>query len=180
MKTARTSSISFNIIVVIFASILLFATALIVISTFSINSSFHELYIEKLSNPSRILLSQHSYADIGEFIEKIKSRENYIEELSSYLQDREYIADIVDNYRGADYLPELLEAQERLNQYSHQITGLKGDKYNIFAKNMVDLRNSTGISSVYVIADVGLDGGYMYLYSTFNMAETGVYLLGDY
>lgn len=79
-KKQNKRSINIKLLTIIFAGIVLLAIILTEMSSIFIHSSFNALYQEKLSSPSRTLLSQYSHADISKYVEILKNRENFIED----------------------------------------------------------------------------------------------------
>ena len=180
MKKAFSHSISRKVLAIALVSILLFAAALISVSSYSIRSSFHQLYMERLNQPGSIFLSKHSHSEVSRLIENLTSQAGFREEAHAYLEDRKFVASMLENHSETFFMPELAEVQERLNEFSRRIADSSGDEYNAFHASMVDIRHSTGVSNMYLLADVGIEGGYMFLYSAFPRIETGIFLLGNY
>lgn len=173
-------SINIKLLAIIFVGIVLLAAILTVVSSIFIHSSFNALYYEKLSIPSRTLLSQYSYADVLPYAETLKNRETLKEDSSRYVADREYLSDIEEAHPDGDYPLEYEEAKERMIAYCEELSSLKDDKYYSFSKSLVEARISTGVKYLYVIADLGLEDEYVFIYNTFYQADMGIMMNDDF
>jgi len=179
MRKALGHSINTKLLTIIFVGILLFAVSLTITSIYFINEAFNALYLEKLSLPSRVLLSKYSHSDLDEFVATLTNYEGYTEKSAVYLEDRKFIAEAKENRQSTEFT-EYTDTQERMNAFSMEMMELKSNLYRSFTKDMIDLRVSTGCRSLYILTDLGFDDGYVFLYSTFYQVNTDVYLLGDY
>ena len=174
-----TSSISIKLLTIIFAGIIIFAVLLTVTSSIFIHSAFDKLYVEKLSGPGRTLLAQ--YKDAGQYsryVDMLTSRETFIADSERYLANRELIEDC--EKRGSPYPPEYNAAKEEMLAYTRQLSELKDAKYNAMFKSLLEIQMSSGIESMYIIADAGLENGYVFLFNTFFQGYTGVILHDDF
>ncbi|MDR3288979.1 MAG: response regulator [Peptococcaceae bacterium] len=181
MKNNKRYKLSINVklLTIIFVGILLLALILTEVSFIFINSSFDALYKEKLSIPSRTLLSQYSYASILPYVETLRNKENFTEDAKRFLADREYIAAMEKSRPDGDDLAEYEAAQRRITAYCEELSALKDDKYYSITKSLIEARISTGVKTLYIIADLGLEDGYVYVYNTFYQGDRGVLFNDD-
>lgn len=173
-------SIKLKLLTTISAGIVILVSILTVTSSIFIHSSFNKLYLEKLSSPSRTLLAQYSYADILPYVEALKSRDNIVEDSNRYLADRETIEEIEQTYRSGNYPSEYEEARTRMLGYIEELSSYKNDKYYSLRKSLLESRVSTGVKNIYILADIGLDDGYVFIYNTFYQADTGIQMNDDF
>ena len=172
-------SVSFKLLTITFVSIIVFAVLLIVSSTVMIHSTFDKLYEEKLFGPSRTLLAQ--YRDAGQYsryIDILKSRETFINDSERYL----YIREMVEAYEmvGSPYPQEYDMLRDEMLAYTELLSELKDSKYNAMFRSLLEIQMATGIESMYIIADAGVDDGYVFLFNTFYQGYTGIILHDDF
>jgi len=173
------SSVSLKLLTIIFVCIIIFAVSLTVSSSIIIHSTFEKLYEEKMFNPGRTLLAQ--YRDVSQFsryVDMLKERETFIADSERYLANRE----LVEGYEKGDppYPPEYDLLRTEMLAYSRQLNELKDAKYNAIFKSLLEIQMATGVESIYILADAGIEDGYVFLFNTFYQGYTGVILHDDF
>ena len=171
-------SISLKMLTIIFAGIIVFAILLTVASSAFIHQTFDKLYEEKLSGPSRTMLAQ--YRDAGQYslyTEMLTSRDTFIEDSKRYLSNRI----VVDEYEFKDsrFLSDYNSAKQEMLDYTAIISELKDPKYNAMFRSLLEIQQSSGVESIYILVDTGLEDGYVYLFSTFYQGYIGVIMYDD-
>ena len=173
------SSISIKLLTIVFFSIIVFAVALTLSSSFFINSTFEKLYEEKMFGPGRTLMAQ--YRDAGQFsryVDMLIDRENFVAASERYLAIRELVEESERN--GPPYPPEYNSLRAEMLAYTGQISEMKDAKYNAIFRSLLEIQMATGVESIYIMADAGIDDGYVFLFNTFYQGYTGVILHDDF
>ena len=168
--------LSFKLILVIFAGIILLAAALTVTSTVMIRSVFEQLYTEKLTVASHVLLAQYSWEDFVPFIEKLKSVESFNESAAGYIRDKRFVTETEsgENFTATD---EYRAAKDRMAEYRNFFATLKDEDYYSVYKRLLEVKVGTGVKYLYVIVDLGVEGSYVCL---FNAIFQGDAVNSDY
>ena len=173
-KALRHLSVNIKLLTIVFAGIILLGVILTLISTFFMRSSFDALYRERLSSSGRTLLAQYTGMDITKYVDMLLDRETIMEDSQRYLTDRLFVAEMQRNHPGGFFPSEYNAAKTRMAAYADQLSGLKDARYAAFSKSMLETRISTGVRNLYVLADIGLEDGYIYIFNTFYQAGTGI------
>jgi len=179
-KSAYNHSINFKLLAIVFVSTLLLAVMLTVLSTVFITSTFDKLYQEKLSAPSRTLLSQYSYEDITRYITVLKKYPNYITDLNDFVADRKKINEIVKESGDNDLPPEYTEAKNRMIIIRDKFSTFKDEKYETINRSLLETRISTGVNNIFILADLGPVDGYVFIFNTFYEANLGILFHEDF
>ena len=137
-------------------------------------SSFDALYRERLSSPSR------TYMDIAKYAEVLQQWETIAEDSKRYLADRLPVTEIQKSHPGGFFPPEYNAVKAQMAAYADQLADLKDAKYIAFNKSMLETRISTRVRNLYVLADIGLDEGYVYIFGTFFQGAPGALLHENY
>ena len=163
--------ISMKLISVIFIGIILLSATLTVTSTIMIRSVFERMYTEKLMTAPYVLLAQYSPEDFLPFIEKLKAYDGFNERAKDYLNDRMYITE-AEKTGGADTSADYNAARERMAEYRKALAALKDEDYHSVYKRLLEVRVGTGVKYLYVIADLGIDEAYVYLFDAVFQGDT--------
>jgi len=173
------SSISLKLLTIIFVCIIIFTVSLTVSSSIIIHSTFEKLYEEKMFIPGRTLLAQYRDASqFSRYVEMLKDRETFIADSERYMAIRE----LVEGYEKGEppYPPEYDLLRAEMVAYSKLFNDLKDAKYNAIFKSLLEIQMATGVESIYIVADAGIEDGYVFLFNTFYQGYTGVILHDDY
>jgi len=179
-KALRHLSVNIKLLTIVFAGIILLAVMLTLISTFFMRSSFDALYRERLSSPSRTLLAQYTHMDISKYVETLQNRPTIVEDSNRYLSDRLLVTEIQTNHPGGFFPPEYNAVKAQMAAYADELANLKDAKYIAFNKSMLETRISTRVRSLYVLADIGLNEGYVYIFSTSFQGAPGALFQENY
>lgn len=179
-KRTHSGSINFQLLTIVFVGAILIAATLTAMSLFFIYSSFNSLYKEKLSISSRTLLQQYTYTDFAKYINILKTQENFAENSDNYLADRNFLEETEQNYNYVDYPDEYYQAKSRLFTYYNRYKGLKDEKYSEIQNRLNQTQSATGVKNLFILADMGIDGGYTVLFNTFYAADVGTILHDDF
>ena len=173
------NSINLKLLTIIFAGIITFAVLLTGASSAFIRSSFEQLYEEKLSGPSRTLMAQYRDASqYSRYVDMLTARETFYEDSAQYLAN----LDLITGYEKGNppYPPEYDAARNEMLEYTDSLSGLKDAKYNALFRSLLEIQQSSGVESLYIIADAGVENGYVFLFHTFYQGYTGVILHDDF
>ena len=166
------SNISIKLISVIFVSIVLLSAALTATSTMMIRSVFEQLYTDKLMTAAHVLLAQYTTDDFIPFMNKLESIDNFHMNARAFLDDRLYVgaADMAGETGGAGYDG----AKKRMEGYRKSISALKDDDYYSVYKRLLEVKVGTGVKYLYVVADMGVDGAYVYLFNAIFQGDIAI------
>ena len=179
MKQIAKNSINTKLLTIIFISIIIFAILLMVSSSIFIRSTFTKLYEEKLYGPGRTMLAQYRDASqYSHYTNILTERETFIEDSELYVYMREMVAKYEQN--GAPYPPEYHIYKEEMLAYTKSLNELKDAKYNAMFRSLLEIQTATGVESIYILTDAGVEGCYVFLFNTFYQGYTGVILHDDF
>ena len=167
------------LLTIIFVSIIIYAVTLTVSSTIVIHSTFDKLYEEKLFNPSRTLLAQ--YRDAGQYSyysDILKNRDTFMEDSARYLGARRLVE--AAEAAGPPYPEDYDALREEMLAYSLTLSALKDAKYNAMFRSLLEIQMATGVESIYILVDAGVEDGYVFLFNTFYQGYTGMILHDDF
>jgi len=167
-------TISIKLISVILIGIILLAVILTAASTILIRSIFEQLYTEKLMTAAHVLLAQYTPDDFLPFIESLKSSESFVESAEKYLEDKLYVAEIekAEKYDDLNLTEDYYDAKTRMAEYRKTLAALKDEDYYSVYKRLLEVRVGTGVKYLYVIADLGFDEMYVYLFDAVFQGDT--------
>jgi len=165
------SSISLKLISVIFLGMIILAVILTTISTTLIRSVFEQLYTVKLMTAAHVLLAQYSSDDFLPFIEELKTNEVFNTGVRSYLSDRLFVYEMEET-GASDADAEFISAKKRLSDYRKALAGFKSDDYYSIYKRLLEVRVGTGVKNLYIIADLGIDDAYVFLFNAVFQGDT--------
>lgn len=174
----KNMSISFKLLTIIFAGIIIFAVLLTAISSAFIRSTFDRLYKEKLYSPGRTLLTQYRDASqYSRYTDMLTSRETFMADSERYIANRA----VIERYNRGDYphTPEYEEAMKEMLEYAESLEELKDAKYNAMFRSLLEIQQASGVDKLYIIADAGVEDCYTFLFSTFYQGYTGVVMHDD-
>ena len=173
------SSISLKLLTIIFAGIILFAVLLTAASSAFIRSTFERLYEEKLTGPGRTLLAQYRDASqYSRYVDILVNRNTFIEDSKRYLENRNMLE--VYEKKEPPYPKEYEALKASMLEYTNSIDELKDAKYNALFRSLLEIQQSSGVESLYILADIGIEDGYVFLFNTFYQGYTGVILHDDF
>ena len=165
--------INIKLISVIFIGIILLASILTVTSTMLIRSVFEKLYTEKLMISAHVLQAQYTPEDFLPFIETLKQNEKFNESAKNYLSDKLYILETETGADGkTDFPDDYYAAKSRMAEYRKEMGALKDEKYYSLFQRLLEVREGTGVKYLYVIADMGFDEMYVYLFDAVYLGDT--------
>jgi len=171
-------SISLKLLTIILLIIIIFAVSQTVASSAFIRSTFGRLYEEKLASPGRTLLVQYNDASqYSQYLDMLTARKTFIEDSERYLANRT----LVEGYEkdGPPYPPDYDAAKQEMLDYCGALGELKDAKYNAMFRSLLEIQQSSGVESLYIIADAGIENGYVFLFNTFYQGYTGVVMHDD-
>ena len=170
-------SINIKLLAIVLVVVVVLAALLNIMSINLIRSSFFKLYVEKLYVPGRILLSQYAHYEFSHFIEVLESKEGFAEQARRFLDDQMYVENIDqmnEQNQTKDYPPEYALAMNRLNAYAEEFSALKDSGYRALNRSMLQIQVSTGFKKMYVVTDLGFDGGYVCVINAVYSADAGM------
>ncbi|MCL2707871.1 MAG: hypothetical protein FWF03_02015, partial [Defluviitaleaceae bacterium] len=165
------NNISVKVISMIFVGIVTLSATLTTTSTLMIRSVFEQLYMEKLMTAPLVLLAQYAAEDFAPFIEKLGSSPAFTEGAAKYLEDRRLVGEL-DGIEGAEHTEGYYAAKNRMAEYRKAIASLKDEDYFSLYKRLLEVRVGTGVKYLYVVADLGIEGAYAYIFNAIFQGDT--------
>ena len=162
---------STKLVSVIFVGLILLSAILTITSTLVIRSAFEQLYTEKLMTAPYVLLAQYSADDFLPFIEILKTLDNFEDDARQFLDDRLYVAK-AEETESADASDDYHDAKKRLADYRKTFATLKDEDYHSIYRRLLEVRVGTGVKFLYVVADLGIDDTYVYLFNAVFQGDT--------
>ena len=162
---------------VIFIGMIALAGILTVTSSTLISSVFEQLYTEKLMTAAHVLLAQYASEDLLPFITRLEKADGFGEAAVSYAEDRAFILK-TDETGGTDLPDEYYAARERMAEHRRAAAALKDEDYYSLYRRLLEVKVGTGVKYLYIIADLGIDGVYVYLFDAIFQGDT-VYAEND-
>jgi len=160
-----------KLISAILISIIALAAALTITSAIIMRSVFQQLYTEKLMIAPYVLLAQYTSEDFLPYVEKLKTTEGFEEAAQMYLADKLYAAEI-EAAAGGEYPADYHAAIDRMAEYRKSFSSLKDEDYYSIYRRLLEVRVGSGVKYLYVIADVGFDNAYVYLFDAVFQGDT--------
>ena len=165
------NNMSMKLILVIFIGIILLSGALTITSTIMIRSVFEQLYTDRLLTASHVLLAQYTSDDFLPYIEKLKASKGFHQGAKNYLNDRLYVSG-ANGPNGVDAAADRDAANKRMAEYRKGLAALKDEEYYSIHRRLLEVRVGTGVKYLYIIADMGIDDGYVFLFNAVFQGDT--------